>query len=128
MGTQQLLLVVLAIIIVGVAAQIGVHVAAATHQSLERDAIVRQMGLLLGDAMQYKSRPRTLGGGGGTFEGFNPLPQTVHSEHFDISFSASKELIIFEGYGSVPGWDGRTPVQVIGQYTDPNTWTLTNVN
>jgi len=73
MGTKELLLLVLGAIIVGAAIVFGINQfhnhGVQSHQS----ALILQMNTLWGDLLAYKNKPVVLGGGGGSFDGFQPI-------------------------------------------------------
>ena len=128
MGSQQLLIMVLIMAIVGLAIQIGARTVESFNQSVERDLIVKGMTVLLSDARQYSQRPRHLGGGGGSFAGYKPL-RPLETSHYTITFTAGEHWVLFQGYGMAAGWDGTTPVQVVAEYDgESKEWSIDNVN
>ena len=70
MGQQQLLLIILGVIIVGVAIAIGISMFSGQSIASNRDAIITDLSTLGADAYQFKIRPTTMGGGNGTFSGY----------------------------------------------------------
>lgn len=71
MGQQQLLLVILVTIIVGIATVVAINVFDSSAKTANRDA-VRNDALDLGVASQaYFIKPKQLGGGGNSFSGIN---------------------------------------------------------
>lgn len=70
MGQQQLLLIVLGVIIVGIAVVVGINVFTSSAQSSNRDLVVSQLVNLGASAQQYYRKPTALGGGGNDFNGF----------------------------------------------------------
>ena len=70
MGQQQLLLIILGVIIVGIAIAVGITMFAAASVQSNKDAIVNDLNNLAADAYQYKIRPTTMGGGGGNYGGY----------------------------------------------------------
>lgn len=72
MGQQQLLLVILVSIIIGIATLIGFNIFNAQAKKAHQDEIIQQMVLFMSQAKAHKIRPTALGGGGGTFMGFVP--------------------------------------------------------
>lgn len=128
MGSQQLILLVLIVIIVGVGVQIGMRSVESFQQTLERDGMVKHMTFILADAKKYFAKPPHIGGGGGTFAGYTPLP-SAQSEQYDITFTTGSGFILFQGYGTMVGWDGATPVQVVAEYQSAtDEWRVTDVN
>ena len=70
MGQQQLLLIILGVIIVGIAIAVGITMFGAASVQSNKDAIVNDLNNLAADAYQYKIRPTTMGGGGGNYGGY----------------------------------------------------------
>jgi hypothetical protein len=76
MGQQQLLLIIVGILIVAIGIAVGLQMLAAGGITVNRDAIVNDMNIIASSAQQHYVRPISLGGGGGTFNGYN-LPQRL---------------------------------------------------
>lgn len=70
MGQQQLLLIILGVIIVGVAIAVGISMFSGQSTQSNKDAIISDLNNLGADAYQYKIRPVSMGGGGGIFTGY----------------------------------------------------------
>ena len=70
MGQQQLLLIILGVIIVGVAIAVGISMFSGQSVSANKDAVITDLATLGADAYQFKIRPSTMGGGNGTFSGY----------------------------------------------------------
>lgn len=69
MGQQQLLLIVLGIIIVGIAVILGINVFTAQSEESTKDSIVSESTNLASMAQKYFMKPLSMGGGGLTFDG-----------------------------------------------------------
>jgi len=70
-GQQQLLLIVLAVILVGVAIILGINLFSSNAITVKRENLVSECLNLSGLAQQYYSRPAALGGGNRSFAGWN---------------------------------------------------------
>lgn len=68
MGQQQLLLVVLVTIIVGIATVVALNVFSTTAEQVNRDAVRQDILTAAANAQSYYIRPDMLGGGGSSFE------------------------------------------------------------
>lgn len=116
MGQQQLILIILAVVIIGIAIAVGLTMLGAQSVNANRDAIISDMVDLAAAAYQYRIRPRILGGGGGSYIGYT-IPVTLQSNDngtFAVSSSAATQLSITgvssQGFGTVTavfGADGR---------------------
>ena len=69
MGQQQLLLIILGVIIVGIAIAVGISMFSSGSVQANRDGIVNDLNNLAANAYQFKIRPTTMGGGGGSYTG-----------------------------------------------------------
>lgn len=81
MGQQQLLLIVLGVIIVGIAVVVGINVFTASSLEANRNAVVADLTTLASMAQQHYRKPAAMGGGGNTFDGFTvpaQLQQTAN--------------------------------------------------
>ena len=113
MGQQQLLLIVLGVIIVGLSIYGGIRVMDSFNQSSERDQLMVHLQSIVSDARTYAAKPAYLGGGAGTFTGFSPARNTTTTERFRIYPGVNPNILTLTGYGSVTGADGTNPVQVL---------------
>ncbi len=71
MGQQQLLLILLAILVVGVAILLGINMFRSHAVETKRDNLITDCVNLSGLAQQYYSRPSVMGGGGRSFAGWS---------------------------------------------------------
>ena len=70
MGQQQLLLIILGVIIVGIAIAVGLQLFQAGSVGANQDAIVNDIMNIAAHTDQYRIRPESMGGGGGAFTGY----------------------------------------------------------
>lgn len=72
MGQQQILLITLSVIITGIAIIAGISMF--RHQALisHRDDIISRMNDFMAQAVAYKIRPQSMGGGENSFWGYTP--------------------------------------------------------
>ena len=69
MGQQQLLLIILGVIVVGIAVAVGITMFTDNALNANRDAVTNDLVNLAARAQQYYRRPTALGGGGNSFSG-----------------------------------------------------------
>ena len=69
MGQQQLLLIVLGTIIVGVAVVVGINMFTTGAVNAERDALLQDVNNIASSASSYWRKPAALGGGARDFTG-----------------------------------------------------------
>jgi hypothetical protein len=101
MGQQQLLLIVLAVIIVGLAIAVSVVLFRANAIEGKRDILIEEttsIGLM---ALQYFKKPTEIGGGGKSFAGFTIPPQMVRTVNGNfMTADPQPDRIIITGTGS----------------------------
>ena len=74
MGQQQLLLIVLGVIIVGIAVVVGINLFNANAETATQDSLVSQGTNIGAMAQQYYKKPASMGGGANTFDGTGANP------------------------------------------------------
>ncbi len=70
MGQQQLLLIILGVIIVGIAIAVGLSLFSAQSIQANKDAIINDLNNIAAHAYQYKIRPKSMAGGEGAYDGY----------------------------------------------------------
>jgi len=70
MGQQQLLLIILGVIIVGIAIAVGLSLFSAQSIQANKDAIINDLNNIAAHAYQFKIRPSSMGGGNGVYTGY----------------------------------------------------------
>jgi len=108
MGQQQLLLLVLGAIIVGVAIVVGVNMFSTSAINANRDAVVQDCMTLATRAQQWYRTPTILGGGGHLFTAITltkiRFPQTNENGTFSFE-DVQDDSIQIKGVGTEPGAD-----------------------
>ena len=95
MGQQQILLIVLSVILVGISVAVGITMFKGYSLSSNQDAIVYDMINIGSLAYQHRIRPSMLGGGNGSFENFQ-LPTGIDSNanaDYSVVISEDKKEI-----------------------------------
>jgi Tfp pilus assembly protein PilE len=119
MGQQQLLLIVLGVIIVGIAIVVGINLFQSSAVDANRNAVIQDLNTLAAKAQEYYKKPTSLGGGGNSFVGFT-IPTGLSSNAngtYAISGSATATQIVFTGTGTETGNDGSTKVKATATIT-----------
>lgn len=70
MGQQQLLLIILGVIIVGIAVAVGITMFTGGARDANRDQVINDLVNLSAKAQQFYRRPTAMGGGGNSFVNF----------------------------------------------------------
>lgn len=128
MGQQQLLLIVLGVIIVGIAVVVGIQVFSASATSANRDAVISDLTNLAAMAQQYYRKPEALGGGGNTFTGWDVPGNLLQTANGTYKADVEAQSVKLTGTGTEVGEDGATPVEVTMTVdsTGINTTTIVN--
>ena len=71
MGSQQLLLIVLGVIIVGIAVVVGISIFGSNADQANKDAVTQDLLRMASQAQGYYRKPTMLGGGGNNFTGLS---------------------------------------------------------
>ncbi|MFQ5799740.1 MAG: hypothetical protein ACE5H0_13750 [Bacteroidota bacterium] len=98
MGQQQLMLVVLSVVIVGIAVAVGINLFRESAVSSARDALVTDLNAFGARAQAYYRRPKLVGGGGYSFDAITifDLTQSPNNENgrYYISSKSSSQVEI----------------------------------
>jgi len=117
MGQQQLLLIILGVIVVGIAVAVGITMFTDNAQSANRDAVTNDLVNLASRAQQYYRRPTALGGGEGKFDGLTlamltSKPTNSNGVYALASGNTGQGPVVITGTGKETGFDGSTKVFV----------------
>jgi len=118
MGQQQLLLIVLGVIIVGIAVVVGINVFTASSLEANKSAMVADLQTIGSMAQQYYRKPAAMGGGGNSFTGWTvptSLKKTANMSA-DVSAAVNAQDVTLTATGTENGSDG-SKVQVIMKFT-----------
>ncbi|MEN8193132.1 MAG: hypothetical protein ABFS12_09975 [Bacteroidota bacterium] len=102
MGQQQLLLIVLGLILVGVAVFLGTALFTANAIEAKRNNIINDLLHLASEAQRYYKTPMAMGGGSRSFVGWEvPKGLKVNADgEFTIEATASADQVILIGTGN----------------------------
>ena len=100
MGQQQLLLVILGLIIVGLAIFVGINLFTAQSIEAKRNNVINDCMNLASDAQRYYRRPIALGGGGREFTGWRVPDQLVSTANGTYTAVVNSDNIVLTGVGN----------------------------
>lgn len=83
--------------------------------STNRDAVASDLIHAASVAQAYQRRPVILGGGGGSFVGFDlraAISLSNMNGSYSISGAPTDSVLVIEGLGSQPGYEASAPVKV----------------
>ena len=107
MGQQQLLLIILGIIIVGIAISVGINMFTAHSIEAKRNSVTSDLIHLASEAQKYYKTPSAMGGGSSKFTGWRipAMLRTNADGSFSATIAAQSVLIIGIGNEVVQGSD-----------------------
>ncbi len=121
MGVQQLLLIVLTVIIIGIAIASGI---AMFNQSIirsNRHAVINDLGVYASVANSYYKTPTDMGGGARTWDvdalgmwlgtEYNAGDNSISNDNGTFVLSSNGDELTIIGYGKETGTNGSTNVQ-----------------
>lgn len=127
MGQQQLLLIVLGVIIVGIAVVVGINVFNVSSSNSNRDAVIADLTTLAAMSQQYYRKPIAMGGGGNTFTGWTIPLSLETTANGSYSEAVTATTVTLTGTGNEIGNDGADSVSVT-MIVGPNTIQSTTIN
>lgn len=95
MGQQQLLLIILGVIIVGLAIAVGLSLFSAQSIQSNKDAITNDLNNFAAHAFQYRLRPASMAGGEGSYSGFVILSKMSSNENATYTCAATADEVTF---------------------------------
>ena len=122
MGQQQLLLLVLGIVIVGLAVVVGIQAFGENQKKANSDALVNDVVRIASDAQAWNLKPTAFGGGNGAFTGLDfadlgyAATSGVYSNlngRFDLAVNSATQITI-RGCDSQTGFNNLITAVVNG--------------
>ncbi|MDA3813064.1 MAG: hypothetical protein PF570_02300 [Candidatus Cloacimonetes bacterium] len=136
MGTQQILLIVLSVIIVGIAVAVGITMFNAQAVNSNRQAIMGDMNNLASASLAFYKTPLTHGGGGndwltttevGDWLGYDWDGTILTTGNGEFTLAISGDDLTITGLGTEIGNDGSTGVSGQLVITGPTSGILATV-
>jgi len=97
MGQQQLLLIVLGVIIVGIAIVVGINLFNANAEESTKDGVVSDCTNLGAMAQQYYKKPTSMGGGGNAFTGWVIPPSLAATSYGTYAPAVTGQQVVITG-------------------------------
>lgn len=137
MGQQQLLLIILGLIIIGVAIVVGIGMFQDNAVDHNRALVIADLKVLGAKAQHYYTRPMTMGGGSKSFvgltadvRGIGMLAGTAYTNNangtYTIKTDGTSTEVVLHGVGKVALPDGSFPTYNLT--VDIQSQTLTKIN
>jgi len=89
MGQQQLLLIILGVIIVGIAIAVGISQFGAHSTQANKDGVTSTLVNISANAYQFKIRPTSMGGGGNSYATYSIPSKMQHDDNGDYSIATA---------------------------------------
>ena len=99
MGQQQLLFIVLAVIVGGIAVVVGINLFTTDAVASNRDGLNSDLNTVGSDALQYYRKPTALGGGGYSFTGWTMPAKTDTTPNGTYTATVAAQTITVVGTG-----------------------------
>jgi hypothetical protein len=119
MGTQQLLLIVLGIILLGIMVIGAIFIFRDQSASSNRDELSNDLVHMAAQAQKFYRKPAILGGGSNSFAGLTLSGLTKYASNANGSYvltpdpvPAGQRSIVVTGTGIETGNDATTPVEI----------------
>ena len=117
MGSQQLLLLMVGVVILGIAVAVGVFMFINQSAATNRDAISNDLVQLAAQAQKFYRKPSTIGGGNNSFGGLTLARITSEPINANGEYSLTPDpapqtaaSVTITGTGKETGNDGSTPL------------------
>ncbi|MER3522691.1 MAG: hypothetical protein C4326_01135 [Ignavibacteria bacterium] len=119
MGSQQLLLIVVGVVLIGIMVAVGMSMFKDQAASANRDSISNDLVHFAVQAQKYYRRPLVLGGGAYSFNGLTLSHITKIASNSNAVYQLTPDpvgpgvgSVVISGTGFNTGNDGTTPVKV----------------
>ena len=135
MGQQQLLLIILGVIVVGIAVAVGITMFSDNAVSANKDAVTNDLVNLASRAQQYYRRPASLGCGEGSFVGLTAnaaglakltSKATNSNGTYSVGTAGSATTVVLHGNGTEKGTDGSVLSIDMSVFPDSTAVTFNN--
>ncbi len=100
MGQQQLLLILLGILVVGVAIFVGINLFRANAIETKRANVTNELVNLASLAQQYYMKPKALGGGARSFTGWSVPSELVTTSNGHFIATVFTDSVVIVGIGN----------------------------
>jgi hypothetical protein len=125
MGQQQLLLIILGVIIVGIAIAVGLSLFAANSIQANKDAMINDVNNIAANAYQYRIRTTSMGGGNNSYVGYavpSKLSSNANATYVASGQTATACVITGTSIPNSPGTVVGTLATDGTMALNPGTW------
>jgi hypothetical protein len=118
MGQQQLLLIILGVIIVGIAIAVGLSLFTSQSIQSNKDGMINDINNIAANAYQFYIRPASMGGGAGAYTNYK-IPVKMSSNENGTYSASGNQITGTSANGTVVGvvaTDGRVQMSFTGNF------------
>ena len=117
MGQQQLLLIILGVIVVGIAIAVGISQFGAHSTQANKDGVTASLVNISANAHQFRIRPVTMGGGGNSYAGYVVPSKMATDDNGNYTLtSTSATTCVLKGTSTIDGsWSATCTVDSTGR-------------
>lgn len=100
MGHKQPLFLVIGIIVFGFGVALALYVYGESNLYSHRDSLLHDLRHIGSDAVQFRMRPKSMGGGGGSYQGYSIPSKLTVTEHarFQIVGEPTTKLLTLRAF------------------------------
>lgn len=120
MGQQQLLLIVLGVIIVGIAVIVGINMFTIQYSNANREAVISDLTTIAAQAQQFYKKPAALGGGSNSFVGFTIPANMKRNLNGSYAVTVTAKEITLVGKGTTTLTAGGTDTVQVTMKAGPD--------
>lgn len=120
MGQQQLLLIILGVLVVGIAIAVGISQFGAHSTEGNKDGVTSALGNIASNAYQFRIRPSIMGGGSNSYINYSIPMKMVSDENgvYSVNGTPTSTQIEFDGTSVLDGsWIATCTVDSVGKTT-----------
>lgn len=129
MGSQQIFLIVLTLILISLAIFSGFQFVNEHYKNSDRKILIEQINFLYNTASIYRKNLLELGGGSGSYDGWEiPSNNIIGAENTTFKFAANSNKIVFMAEKNKIGWDNNSKIKIWVRYSDQNGRTVRFLN
>jgi len=117
MGQQQLLLITLGVIVVGIAVVVGINLFSASATEANREELVSALTSLGTMAQEFYQKPAMFGGGSRKFKNWK-IPKAYkkfEGGKFKVKFNKKEQEVTITATGTAKGRNNKEKVQIEAQ-------------
>lgn len=118
MGSQQLLLIVLGVLLVALVIYSGVRFMGDYYQNFHREKLQTEIQNLHNLAVEYQKKATEYGGGSGSFRGWSIPESLLEKIGFKVRYRIKHDEIVYLAKSDISGWDSDEGIRIWIRYNN----------